>query len=446
MASPLQTRNEAALRETERRQSIGLPCLAYHRAVNSRSPWRLAVRVVCRVALAGIPSGIPVIAAAQSAPAAALDTRVLQRTTVKRPLTSGQRHAYSVEAQRGDYVDVQLEQRGIDVVVSVRGPDGRPKGEFDNPTGALGLEPVRFIAEVTGTHLLETRALQPEAEPGSYTIRLSARRPATAADRRLAAAVHAQQDADRLRANADTRRQSLQRYREAIDLCHEVPDPSGEAAALRAMGFAHIRLGEDAEAMEVFQDLRGRWRTVRDRRSEAYTLLIIGTILRRRGDLEQSLAMDQAALPLWREARDREQEAFTLATLGTTHARIGGPEQYERLHTQGLSVARRAKSRALEAAMFRSLANARQQLGNSSGALMAHSQALALWQQIGHRRGQATTLLAMAAIQEDNGDRDRALDSLNRATVLWDELGAAREAADTRQRIEALRQKARTSA
>jgi len=360
---------------------------------------------------------------------------------VTRPLSPGERHAYRVDARPGDYVHVQVMQSGMDITATVRGPDGQPMGEFDSPTGALGPEPVRFIAGSAGTHLIEARALQPEGEPGRYTIQLSTLRPATVADRRVASAVGAQQDADRLRANADTRRESLQRYRGAIDLWREVPDPGGEAGALRAMGFAHIRLSEDEHALAIFQELRPKWQTLRDRRSEAYTLLIIGTILRRRGDLKEFLATDQAALPLWREAGDREQEAFTLATLGTTYARIGDKARCERFHGLSLGVARRARSGALQAAMFRSLASARQQLGDSDRALLAHSEALALWQQIGHRRGQANTLLSMAAIHEASGDRDKALALLNRAAALWDEVGATAQATDTRKRIDALRQK-----
>lgn len=129
----------------------------------------------------------------------------------------GETHGYRVAARQGDHVHVDVIQSRMDVVLSARDPDGRAVGEFDSPTGPLGPEAVRPTG-IVGSPL-----------PWAH------------------------QDADRLRAAADTRRQSLTRYEAAADLWRAVPDLAGQAAALRAKGFAHVRLGDDDRAMAVFQ-------------------------------------------------------------------------------------------------------------------------------------------------------------------------------------------------
>jgi CHAT domain-containing protein/Tfp pilus assembly protein PilF len=104
---------------------------------------------------------------------------------IERELTGGQSHSYQIELASGQYLNVVVFQRGIDVAVTVIGPDAKPLMEVDSPNGALGPEPVGLIAGTPGTYRLDVHSLDEGAPKGRYDIRVLELRSATENDRQL---------------------------------------------------------------------------------------------------------------------------------------------------------------------------------------------------------------------------------------------------------------------
>jgi tetratricopeptide (TPR) repeat protein len=103
----------------------------------------------------------------------------------ERELAGGQQDAFALTLRAGQALAVDVVQRGIDVVVSVRGPKGDALLEVDSPNGTEGPEPVLVVAQEDGRHTLTVRALDPNARPGHYRIGKPEVRAATPRDREL---------------------------------------------------------------------------------------------------------------------------------------------------------------------------------------------------------------------------------------------------------------------
>src|SRR5512144_1087708 len=50
---------------------------------------------------------------------------------VERELAGGQNHSFQIDLATGQYVRVKIDQRGIDLVLQVLGPDGKPFADYD---------------------------------------------------------------------------------------------------------------------------------------------------------------------------------------------------------------------------------------------------------------------------------------------------------------------------
>src|SRR5436853_2114267 len=61
---------------------------------------------------------------------------------IERELRGGQSHVYEIQLVAGQYLSAIVDQRGIDVAITVIGADGKPLIEADAPNGALGPERV----------------------------------------------------------------------------------------------------------------------------------------------------------------------------------------------------------------------------------------------------------------------------------------------------------------
>src|ERR1044072_9364081 len=59
-----------------------------------------------------------------------------ERKPIERELAGGESHSYQINVATGQYAYVIVDQKGIDVVASLFGPDGKLITAVDNPNGA----------------------------------------------------------------------------------------------------------------------------------------------------------------------------------------------------------------------------------------------------------------------------------------------------------------------
>jgi hypothetical protein len=100
-------------------------------------------------------------------------------TSIDRQLKAGQSHTFYVELAENVFVQLVVEQRGIDVIVKVSSPDGKSLGNFDTPNGAQGPENVSFVSTTAGKYTIIVAPLNQESPEGQYQIKIIELREAT---------------------------------------------------------------------------------------------------------------------------------------------------------------------------------------------------------------------------------------------------------------------------
>ena len=102
---------------------------------------------------------------------------------VERQLADGHVHEFTVSLEENSFVQLVVEQRGIDVIVKVFNPKGRSLGDFDTPNGANGPEHVSFVGATAGAYRISVGPLDPlNASEGRYQIKVLEVREATEQD------------------------------------------------------------------------------------------------------------------------------------------------------------------------------------------------------------------------------------------------------------------------
>ena len=96
---------------------------------------------------------------------------------VEREIAPGQVHSYALRLDAGAFVRAVVDQRGVDLVVRVVGPDGAQLAEVDSPNGEWGPEPVKLETQAAGVYRLEVRPLDERASTGRYEVLLATVRP-----------------------------------------------------------------------------------------------------------------------------------------------------------------------------------------------------------------------------------------------------------------------------
>jgi len=114
---------------------------------------------------------------------------ISQGDSFERELEPGEVHVYLVPLAVGESALIVVQQKGVDVVVEVRDPEGKIIASIDSPNGRNGDEPVLLEPEGRGTLTLRVRPIDANEPAAKYSLRYAWRRDAQA----TRAALHASQ-------------------------------------------------------------------------------------------------------------------------------------------------------------------------------------------------------------------------------------------------------------
>ncbi|HVG26680.1 MAG TPA: hypothetical protein VM865_03660, partial [Acidobacteriaceae bacterium] len=115
---------------------------------------------------------IGALAAGGSAQTPPLPTLLSAGTALERAVTAGDIQLFAAELAAGGSYLLAVEQRGIHLVVDVRGPDGESFAAVDSPLDRWGIENVLLQPAVPGTYRVEVRAEKKGVGSGRCAIRL----------------------------------------------------------------------------------------------------------------------------------------------------------------------------------------------------------------------------------------------------------------------------------
>ncbi len=311
---------------------------------------------------------------------------------VETALKGGEGHRYEAELEAGQYLHLVADQRGIDIALRVRAPDGSQIAEVDSPNGDQGPEHVFEIPAISGRFLVEVYSEGPPSREGRYEVRLDARRPATESDQQHVRAFRLFQEGEVLRRQGE-------------------PEAGHEAAT-------------------KYEEALGIWRGLEDREWIAESLYRIGWVRYDLGEMPEALSLLREALPLLQALGKRDVEGIVLTTCGTIELRDGRPQEAIKLHQSAIEIFQQIGKPGLEASAQVNLGTAYDVAGETQKGLDAYREGLEQARADGDRLEQeAASLRGIGDILINQGKLEAAMDSLRQALETFRKLDASNDAA-----------------
>ena len=334
-------------------------------------------------------------------------------------MKGGETHSYRITLKAGQYVNVAVEQKGIDVLVRIFGPDGQKLTQVDNDP-AVGLESVSVVAETSGDYRLEVQSSNKVAKTGRYQIKLEELREATPKDRIYMTAEKSFEEGNQLRdqQTAESRRKAMEKYEGALPRWKEIGNKKGEAYTLIELGFVNSSLGDSKRALEYYSQALTLWREIGDNVNEAIALNNIGIVHWRLSEFRKALEFFALALPLQRTSGDRKSEAITLNNTGLMYHNLGDLQTALKFYGQALPLRRATADGPGEASTLTNIGEVQRRLGEMQKALEYYDQALPLWRNAGNRRGEGLTLNNIGAVYTELGQPQKAIECYDQALPL----------------------------
>jgi tetratricopeptide (TPR) repeat protein len=273
------------------------------------------------------------------------------RKPIERRLTGGQIHQYTVMLLLGQYMHVVVDQQGIDLVISLYGPDGTKIVEMDRWSDTQGPEMLSHIATVSGSYRLEVRSAESRVPTGRYQVTLDELRSAITEDQARVAAEKAYADGDSLfnEGTAESRLKAGEKLEDSLRLWRTLRDRLWTATTLLYLGLIHYDFGDTEKALSYYSEALPEWRAVGDRFGEAATISSIGRAYDSFGEYQKAIDYYERALPMTRGAKQSVWEAYTLHNLGMVYTSLGEYEKALTYYGQAIRLNRNVKDRGAEA-------------------------------------------------------------------------------------------------
>ncbi|MEW6735668.1 MAG: tetratricopeptide repeat protein [Acidobacteriota bacterium] len=348
-----------------------------------------------------------------------------QGKPIERELTGGEAHSYELKLVVGQFLHVVMEQKGIDIVTILVGPDDKELAKVDSPNGTQGSELILFITEATGNYRIELRSLEKAAFSGRYEIKIIELRTAIPKDKDHIAAHRVFVEGESLRASEDAESllKAIEKYAQALQLFRAIGNRIGEVDALNSIGFVYDSLGENEKALDHYKQALPIIRELGDLSREADTLNNIGYVYDSLGEKLKGLEYYEQALQLMETIGNHYGEAILLNNIGSIYNSLGEKKKALDCSNKALQLIKSFNDRREEATTLSNIGLIYDSLGEKEKALDQYYEALRIKRDVGDRRGVSITLHNIGSVYDSIGEREKALNFYNRALEIREEIG-----------------------
>lgn len=412
--------------------------------------------------------------------------------TVEGEITGAETHQYTIHLQKGEFFQVRVEQKGVDVTIKLVDANGSVLAMMDSPNGKEGPETLTFVAAQSASYILEVRGFDAAAGKGKYTILREVSRMATAQDWRRVEVEHAFAEAmaalraddlmqtaitklekvllgwqelndgymaeltiQRIKGAKSTRAKmlyevakklanqrtgeavhaSLALFDEARRLTKMINDEKGEVICLMALGEVNSALGKKTEALAYYQQALALLKDKEELEEEASVLDSLGRICIELQQNQRALEYFNRDLSVYRSLKNKAGEAMALGNIGAAYIYLGEKQKAIDFFTQALSLYRTLNNPKGEARVLTGLGRAYSDMDQDERAQKFYTQALPLSKSSGDQSGEAQLLVGLGAISSEKEERQKALDFYLQSVSLYQRLGDKNTLAETLSKI-----------
>lgn len=287
---------------------------------------------------------------------------------IEREITAKEAHFYKFNLQTGEFFQVKIEQKGVDVLLKLLDAEGTILATMDSPNSKEGFETISFVASKDGNYKLEISGFDEKAGKAGYAIKREAARTATVKDKRRVEVEKLFVEGLTAREAAGQDEQAIKKLDEALSGWRELNDQYLITLTARQIQILVERnLPKDPlfkEAHSFFQQgtLDG-YEAAREKfkaASEVYAksgekykaaicLAFTGLSDKKTGNNTSALKNYNAALPLFGLYEDEEWRGILLSEIGLVYFALKENSKALEFFFQSLPISKSANDKAREA-------------------------------------------------------------------------------------------------
>lgn len=325
------------------------------------------------------------------------------RQSFEQRLLGGISHLYPLPMKEGDFLELIVDQKGVDVEVEVFDPLGEPLFTVDSPNGDQGPERVLLVARESARYRAQVSTFDPSGK-GGYRIWIATQRRATPEDLKEAKAEELFFQAKATKEPFNSRESKLQ---EAARLWEQTGNDGRQADALWRLGALYAQREQHRKSLEVWHRAKFLYHEARRLGDEGVVANDIGTSYFKLSRLDLAEESYGEALTFGKRTGNAKIAGAALYNLGYISWRRGKySEALEKLEPARLAV--QDVDRVQEGKALTALGLVFSSVGKTDIALRKFREALAVFKNLGNEGQMAIALTQMGNAYVTRGKPEQA--------------------------------------
>jgi CHAT domain-containing protein/tetratricopeptide (TPR) repeat protein len=341
---------------------------------------------------------------------------------VQRELIGGSIHRYSIDLKKGETLVLNVEQIGIDVVLTLLSPQREKILEKDG--SSQGGEILFWSSPKNGTYIVEVKSLSSTARSGPYNIQATLTSNLAGKDKSTQAQILMAEAISLVEKNtAESKRAAVAKFESARELYQEVGNKSQAALCAAALGKLYDDAGEKRKALTYYDQALQIFTSTGDEDRIAMMLNNIGGDYSDLGENQKAIDYFNKALVIHRKLTNKGGLASTLIRLGSTYQELGDTQKAGILFSEALELYISVGDKSGEARGNGHFASLFNDIGDKAKAIEYYRKSLSLSRANSDKSWEAKTLSALGIVYEQLGDPEKALENFNPALSLARSIG-----------------------
>ncbi len=339
---------------------------------------------------------------------------------LERTIAEEETHFFQISLAAGEVLDLTVEQRGVDVTVTV--DSGDEVVEYDSPNRTHGPEEVSFVAQKTAAHRITVHAI---GGRGVYRLSFEISKEAVERARRLDERGRALARARQWRASGseESLRRAAETFAETVFEAGRFGEPYAAAMAWRELAQVRLIQGRPEAALGAYRRARQLVEDLGDGRQAVNLRNLESSLLQQLGEPKKSLDSAEQALALAQELEDTFGTAIALNNRAIARRQSGQTGAAIQDEEKAVELWEQLDLPTHLAQTLKNLGNGYLALGREEEALEALERARRLYSKTGYVIGEAAASVAIGQALARRGDTDTALGELEAAYDAQDRLG-----------------------
>lgn len=304
---------------------------------------------------------------------------------IEREMKGGETHNYRIRLAAGQFLHVAVDQRKIDLAITMYAPDGFVIFQVVTPNSTNSESPLWCLAQIAGDYKIVVRSRDRISPSGNYQIRVEERQPQTPDEKNFI---------------------------------------QGKIALNSGLLIQNERQpGSVAKAVEKFDEAGGFFRLINDTKQKALALSNLAYAFHRLREFEKAIANGKEAITFFEKAGMKNDEAVELVGLGNAYTWIYSNDEAFDSYKRALSVSEAIGDKVDQSWEHAKIGELHRQLGDYESALKSDDRALKLAEETGDQRSILNALNGLGLVYTELGNYVRALEFLEKHKLLVDEWG-----------------------